>query len=188
MGVCIARIKLDSLLEFLLRPLPIPIEYEFRPTQRGVRLGQRTVKLEGLPCGCLGFRESLLGGQNCIRTSSQHRVGVSQPGVTQGVSRIFFDCLLEVFKALLECFRRPLVPIISPFEIKLVGLGVDRACACQARLLLGRHLDLDLAGNGSCDFILQAEDIAQITFIALGPQVLVRSCLDQLRRDAHPVA
>jgi hypothetical protein len=48
--------------------------------------------------------------------------------------------------------------------------------------------DLNLSGNGSRDLGLQRKDVVQISFITLGPDVAVGLCIDELRRDAHPVA
>ena len=53
---------------------------------------------------------------------------------------------------------------------------------------MGIQTDSNVLCNGVSDLILQRQCIAEITLVLIGPQVLVFRGLNQLRRDANPVA
>jgi len=74
-----------------------------------------------------------------------------------------------------------------PPKIGLVRFGVDGAAAPYAELLVGRHLDLDLARDCSCNFALQSQRVVWIAFLGFGPKVPVGRGVQQVGSDVHAV-
>ena len=59
----------------------------------------------------------------------------------------------------------------------------------SARLArVGLHAPGQRGDDGRRDLVLDGEDVLQIPVVALGPDVVVGLAVDQLHRDAHPVA
>ncbi len=112
-------------------------------------------------------------------------VTARQPGVRQGVRRVFFDCLVEICQTLFASFRCELVQVKHPLEICLIRLGVDPAGAGKPCLFCGRHRNLDLPGNGPSHLALQRQYVTQVSLVAVNPEVRVRRRMDQLRCDPH---
>ena len=54
-------------------------------------------------------------------------------------------------------------------------------------LFAWRKLRLQLVGNGLCDLTLNREYVRKIAVIGLRPELLIGSCIDQLRIDTHPI-
>jgi hypothetical protein len=104
----------------------------------------------------------------------------------RGVTRIFLDGLLKVLGGVYERLRRHLfVEHVEALKIVLVGLGINRATGRQERPLLGREPDLNLVGNSPRHLVLERQDVALVSFVAIGPNVTVRRRLDQLGIDSH---
>ena len=47
---------------------------------------------------------------------------------------------------------------------------------------------LDAVHDGPGDVVLQVEDIREVAVVGLGPEVLVRARIDELRRDADSIS
>src|SRR6202044_2390435 len=107
---------------------------------------------------------------------------------------IFGDCPLEVIETLQNVGIGSLAPEISPTQIELVCLGIDRcypavralhsqtgqlwSCACVMQVhahFLHRRLP---------NAALQFQQIAAISVITLRPKVSLVTDLNELRRDA----
>ena len=63
-----------------------------------------------------------------------------------------------------------------------LGAAVSRDCSLE------RQLHVDLSGDRRRQFRLERQHVARAAFEALGPEMLVRPRVDQLRRDPHLVA
>ncbi len=74
---------------------------------------------------------------------------------------------------------------MTALQERLVGGRINRTAPGQARALLGRQLHLNLVGDGPRDVALQREDVSQIAFVLLGPQVRIRCGMNELCGDAH---
>ena len=68
-----------------------------------------------------------------------------------------------------------------------MGLSIDGAFTCQARLLLWRYVDADLVRNGLCDLALQRKNTGEVAHIVTCPDVIVGPGIDQLDCDSHLV-
>ena len=58
----------------------------------------------------------------------------------------------------------------------------------KLRLLVWSELCADLLRYGVRHLTLQLQDIVQIAVVRLGPQVLIRGCLEKLGGDTHSLA
>ncbi len=183
-GGRVAGVQLERPAEPGLRALPVPVVEELRQGQRAVRFGQSRIELQRLPGRLLGPREDLPRRPGAVVAEEEQRVREAGPG--QGVRRIAVERLLEVADALLQVPRRPLVPEVAALEIEVVGLEVLRADAGPgldpARLPQG---DLELAGDGGGDLVLDGEDVARVAVEALRPELISGPGVGQLRGDAN---
>jgi len=93
--------------------------------------------------------------------------------------------LLEILPGFPEVLKTALAPVIAATEIGIVRIGVHGTRFLQTRFFLGCQLDADLPRHRPRHLALNRHYVAQITIVALGPQVPFGYCLDQLRRDSH---
>jgi hypothetical protein len=105
-----------------------------RVAQRGVRLGERLINLEG-HCRCrFRLREAFLRGQGFAH--NEQGVGVRQAGVSRGVAGVEVNRLPEVLHTLFEPLGVALVPVIAPLQVCVIGLYVFGVTFRQTPLLL----------------------------------------------------
>ena len=185
-GCGVAGILRDGLAESALGPIPVPVEEEADEAERGVRLGEPWVEIERAagrgprPRGRLQRRNAAEVGQDVV--------GVREPRVCRGVTRIGRDRLLE------EVGRAPhlggggLVPAVTSAQVGLVGARVHRPRSAQAFPLARRELDLHLACDRLRQLALERQDVAHVALVALRPEMPVGGRLDELHGDAHAVA
>src|SRR6185295_6960693 len=55
---------------------------------------------------------------------TKHDKGVGEPHICQRIVWVYRQGLLEAFKAFLQSFRGPLVPVVAPLEKGLIGFVV----------------------------------------------------------------
>src|SRR5580704_10170978 len=84
----------------------------------------------------------------------QHNIGFRQPGVCDGVVRVYPRRLLEIVDALSHTLFAPLVPEIPALQVSLMGFGTDRPSASQRTLFWVSHLDLNLLSDVTRHFVL----------------------------------
>src|SRR5215470_6535115 len=73
----------------------------------------------------------------------------------------------------------------SPY-IRLVRGGKDIArCRREARVALRCQLYVDLACNSASHIVLNRKYALQFPFIGIGPEMAIRSPIDELRGDFH---
>ena len=75
-----------------------------------------------------------------------------------------------------------------PLRYASCAVGIDARCGGQPRLLARREAHVHFVGDRRRQFRLQRQHIARLPFEGLGPEVLVRARIDQLRGDPHRVA
>src|SRR6266700_7503176 len=73
-------------------------------------------------------------------------------------------------------------------RVEIERADVTRRRTLDCLLFTRRKFRLQLIGNRLCDLALNGEHVRKIAVIGLSPYVSVRSCIDQLRVDAHPIA
>ena len=85
--------------------------------------------------------------------------------------------------ASLPALARVLVERVASFQVQTVRLRLhDRGRSS------GFTKIVDPPGDVGRDRALEIENLADVAFVGLGPQVHVGGHLDQLRRDPHAVA
>ena len=67
-------------------------------------------------------------------------------------------------------------------------LGVDRPTARQTGLLLRRQGDIDFTGDAPGNFALQCQDVPNITFVGLPPELFLGRRPNKLGSDPHSIA
>src|SRR5260370_41349698 len=100
-----------------------------------MRLSEGCVYLQRLHYCCPRLRHRLSWRKDT--GTSKHAVAVSQPGIGEGVTRIFFNRLLEVLDSFLQAVFRSLMPEVATFEIQLISVGAHRVTLRQLLLLRG---------------------------------------------------
>ncbi len=119
-----ARVQGDGPLEGRARGSPVPLVVHLGVGQRRMGHGRSRVQLQRPLRRRDGAREVEVGRTGVVTDTD---VAERQPGVGQRVGRVVVDGFVEVFDARLEGFGRALAQMVHAAQIRLVGLGVDRA-------------------------------------------------------------
>ena len=152
-----------------------------------MRFGGIVVQLDGL-LGCrLGLGPRFAGGEEAFVVAGPE-VRIRQSGECRRKRWTQPDGFLELRDRFLQVLVARAVEEISTLEIRIVRLGIHARRSGQPRLLARGQLHVDLPGDGRRQFRLQRQHIARAALEALGPEMLVRPRVDQLRRDPHLVA
>src|SRR5215469_3019954 len=106
-------------------------------------------------CGGLCFWTSFLA--RCIRIFRENCVIFCQSHVSEGVVRIFFDGLLEIYFRFGQTVGSAFVPVIATFEVKLVCLGIGRTAVAEFRFLRAREVFPKTRGDFPCNLALYSE-------------------------------
>ncbi len=136
--------------------------------------------------GCCTGLLLVFAGRGLLH-EGQHVIAVGHLSVSEGTGGVFLDSLFVILGALQLCLRRIDVPEMAPLHEGLVGLGVNGAGDGEARPVLGRQLDPNLAHDGACHLALQNQNVLQFALVAVGPEMLLRLRLNQLGGDSHSV-
>jgi hypothetical protein len=80
------------------------------------------------------------------------------------------------------------IPVIPALQVRLVGLGAARSRATEHVDLIGHELHRERPGDVRGDVCLQVQRFSKRTVVGLCPEMHFRARLDELRRDADPVA
>src|SRR5437660_7754589 len=113
---------------------------------------------------------------------------VSQTGVRERVAGILFDRALKELDALADRLSGALVPVVTPFQVEVVSLGVLRVTPGEPLFLFARELQAQRLGNLARDPLLHREGVRELLLESFSPHL--RSALDvsQLRLDDEAVA
>jgi hypothetical protein len=161
---------------------PLALEIEHVKRFREVRFRERRVYRHGLRDGCRRLLADLGGRRPAIHAINP--VAVRQAGIRQRVPRIQGDGLLEALDGDVNRGRRSLVPVVTAFEVELVGLEVRRGAPhgegrlTEQRRHQGAHDRLD-------DLVLNLEHVGHLAVVALGPELVSGRDTHELCRDAQ---
>jgi hypothetical protein len=86
-----------------------------------------------------------------------------------------------------EGFLIPEEHFVSCASIALVRQCVGKRPLDEFLALVGTELQLKRLRNRASHFFLDIEDVVECAGVALGPEMRVRSCIDQLRGDAQVI-
>src|ERR1700680_2741738 len=89
-------------------------------------------------CG-LGLGHDVAGRENVEKRELS--VGVGDACVGQGVGGVFVDRLLKVFEGFAVAFGIAFVPVITAFQIELVGSGVCGVTLGEALFFFASELE-----------------------------------------------
>ena len=78
--------------------------------------------------------------------------------------------------------------VVAGHEIQLIGLAVAGAATLDGLLFFRQQLELQRLDDGLRNLVLQRKDVGEVAVVTLGPDLPARGPVDELRRDAHPVA
>src|ERR1700730_7865556 len=182
----IAGLQLDCLLVFRLGGLPVPAIKVQSESERGVGLAEAIVQCQRLGRIRPGFGESILRRNYPIFPIARQCVGVSQARICLGVGWIRLDRTIEILNGALQPISGSLVQKVPSFEVGLISFRVHCLRVLKRRLFLSVQGGPDLLGDGASYLVLEREDIPNISFIALGPQVLVGKEIEKHRLCAEP--
>lgn len=110
-----------------------------------------------------------------------------QPGPCERERRIERDGALQMRDAEWEGLRSPIEVERHAAQILVVGGDIVRH-ARHAPHVAHTELDLQSIRNRLRDLVLNQEDVIETAFVGLGPQLIARACVAQLRGDAHLIA
>ncbi len=114
------------------------------------------------------------------------QVCIRKRGMRCGIRRVCRYGLLKVLRGLPEADTGQLAPIERALQISLVRRRTHER-ACDA-LLVRRQRDADLARNARRHAVLQRQNVANVVFIHVRPEVDVRPGIDQLGSDPNAIA
>ena len=157
------RIELDAALELGFGCRPVPVEPQLDVPERDVRFAQRGIELHGLERGGLRFRDRF----DPERTEEQIRVG--EPGVGNGILRIFGNRLLQILDRLLVAVDRALVPVVAALEIQLVSFGIVGVPADHALPFFAGDANPQFVEYLGGDFFLHGEDVGHRPVVLPAP-------------------
>src|SRR5664280_1852355 len=83
-----------------------------------MRLREVVVEFQRSQSGRARLRHELILRNQC--PTAHQREGVSQTSVSRRIIRILVDSLLEVIRCLSKAFACPLVPKVSPSQVKVI--------------------------------------------------------------------
>src|SRR5262249_44941532 len=115
-------------------------------------------------------------------------IGIRQRRVCGGEVCILSNRLLKVSERVFKVPAAHLVEIESPFQICFVRDRINLLLQPRNGVLLtGSQGNSYLTGDLFCYFFLQVEDIAQISLVAIRPNMVVRTSIDKLCGDSNVV-
>ncbi len=135
-------------------------------------------------CRLLDLRLALSGAPTEITRHQHHE---RQHAVCRRIVGVALDRLLE------SCNRGFALGLGQPPEQgvclnhRLPSAEILRRAGLRADTLGLQELRLDCSDNLPGDFVLQGEDVCQIAVVAVGPDVVIRRGIDQLRGNAHTI-
>src|ERR1700730_1571879 len=176
----VAGVQFDRQLVFRFGSLPVPAIKVQGESERGVGLAETVVQCQGVGRSRLRLAESILRRKYAIFPIALQCVGVSQARICFGIGWIHFDCMVEISDGCPQAISGSLVPKISSFEVGLISRRVHRLGLLQRYLFLSIQGSPDLLGDGAGYPTLQPQRVAEISFVAFGPNLLVSGHLDQL--------
>ena len=152
-----------------------------------MRFGGIAVQFDGF-LGCrLGLGPRFAGGDKAfVVPGPEVRIRESRECRRKGWTDP--DGVLVLRDRFLQVLVARAIEEISTLEIRIVRFGIHARRSGQPRLLARGELHVDLPGDRRGQFRLQRQHIARAALEALGPEMLVRTRVDQLRRDPHFVA
>src|SRR5260370_8165228 len=74
---------------------------------------------------------------------------------------------------------------VSASQVVRISFDASRWRLPNRLLLLREQLDLELLDNGVGDFVLDRENVGQVTVIAVGPNLAAVLPMDELSGNAH---
>ena len=185
MGHRTVRVELNGPSHLTLCTDRIPVVPEEHPGERDVRFGQAVVELQRLEGGRARGRRGLGRRDHLHRCAEHPALRIGDPRMGQRVVRVDGDGPLEVLDAAVQVGT---APVVAAADVRLVRFDVDRSRAGEAGALLRCERDLDLIRDGARHLALQVQHVAQVALVGVCPQVPVRGRMDELRRNAHPLA
>ena len=114
--------------------------------------------------------------------------GIAETRVGRGECRILFDGALEKGQGPLTVLDLVLIGMPKAALIIFPGIEAFRRFAQRTLTLAAGQLRLDGGDDGMGQLVLDGEDVFQVAVIALGPDMLVLSSIDQLGGHPHPLA
>ena len=118
----------------------------------------------------------------------EQAVRVRQPAVGERELRVFHDRLLEEVQRLLEAFVGALVQVIAPLQVQVARRQVLRRPARAATLAGVHEPRLELVDDRLRHRFLRGEHVAERHVDRLGPEVRGARRVDEVDRDAEPIA
>jgi hypothetical protein len=175
-GECRWQIRVDAIAHFADR-------------HEGLRLVRLQARcgLRGGICLLPGQQLAVLATEP-VKTAECHR----QPRLRKRELRIGGDGLLIQLGRLAQ--RTVVLVLVSlpaqelGTQEQFVGSRIFGRLARNGSRLGRRQRGLQRGGHGPGDFLFDREDVFELAVVALGPQVRIGFCLDQLQVDQHLVA
>ena len=134
----------------------------------------------------------LLGeiGRAVLRPAEKHRAveAADQPDVALGERGVRGDGTAEARARLRVVLAGDVMEVPLAAEHEIPGIHPLGGLAPRPQRLRAHHAGLDRPDHPPDDLVLQREQILELAIVAVGPEMMAGVRLDQLGRDAHPVA
>src|SRR6516162_5656785 len=140
-------------------------------------LTQGIVELQRPGCRCSRPLQRFLGRQ----THPSPHVGIREPGIREGVIRIFLDGLFEILSPYPCSFLCPFLDEVSALQVCFVSLGVHGLGVSCLYRLVWRKLQSDFFANRVCDLTLDLKHTLDLTVVLSRPDMALVTYLYELR-------
>ena len=111
----------------------------------------------------------------------------TQPDVSRRVGRIELDRLLKIIADPFVSRSKEIFPMISPFQIKLMRLGVFCRLRRNRTARSAGESGLQRLGDLFGDVAFDGKNISQFAIVSLRPKMRVVLGIDQLHVNSHLV-
>src|SRR2546426_3316515 len=182
----IVRIKFDgsSELEFCFFPFPL-VESKLKSVCR-VRLGQRAIKLESAKDSLFHLRNGL--GRRSISPGLEYGPRIGQSDEGEGEVWVSIESELEILHRLSNSSLRPLIPVLPPFQVQHVSLSVLGRLLPNLSSFPVQQFHLQRVRHIGRNVRLDGEYVLEVSIVALGPEVFVLSCVEELNGYSDSVS
>ncbi len=178
------RIPAYRLLELALG-LVVALAQRDGETARRVRLRQLGIELQRAPAGLV---RSLQIFRSVVEVHEQVGVAIGRARVRQREVGIFGGRPPEHLQRELDALALGLVEVLATAKVMLVGLDVGRGHLAHGPPGALIHLHLQRLNDAPGNLRLDREHVLQLPIVLPRPQMVAVGHVDELSRDADPVA
>ena len=148
-------------------------------------LGQSGIEGHSPLARLLSYATSFGGREESV--DPENRMDVGDAGIGRSVVGILLDGFLEILQGCLKAHLVATDPTMAAFQVEVIGFRTLRLHLHQRLLRPSQQRHPQGVRDSAGDLVLDGEDVLQLPFVRLGPEVEAVRDLGELGGDAHPV-